>query len=848
MKRYFAFILFILAVVADLQAQMPYNIYVRNDKGDPVAGVIVYTFPIKSKGEAAYKEGAADVGNRFDEQKHNLIEKGTTDSEGLCTLRAQSTGSIILDGGDCTQGQYGFVLFHMDQCLKDEKDLTINLVIPGSDFSTKREMTRKISKDQMGEFAGGGKEEQLGEVLTTASPTMDAAGGGVERLGKNNILIKRELDVDGEYTRSDARFVAFPKIIYISFKDSASYMPPMVISGKDYANHRVRRMSFKPERDLLNDFQLDAATNLENHQSERVLYAQWARIEKGTSYRVPGILWYEDYNGVYHQDSLLFSDGKEREPMRFLNWEAARKLSAIDNTLFEKRGTFEAVDVSQSFNIKFESGSSSLNLSDTLTLLQRDKMLKWMLGYFNNKDGQINRIVVLGYSSPEGSEATNRHLSRSRAETIRALLAGRLPGVRIETSFDEYDNIVPWDSIADKMTLMSDTLARRYADEIRLRVAGLTSIDAQNKAVMANSELYKWVKDNKVLEDVRRVEIKASISEARILSRDEIVDRYYNDPTFRDGMKPYQFYHMLCYLAEKQDWDELYELSKQAYASMDKEKVTKQMLKPGSKDSLQYVEDRVPYPLAGYYYAVSSMRKGLVDTEILKPYLDDGKVDIRKGKDVSLNHLPFIVAQVLMYCQDEAFDDANELIKKYNLMSYPSLEGLIMFVRCLDGQYAEYEEVRNYVMSTSPMNRAVILTAMGKFAEALTLLYSKAVPAFDAKVEYLKAICHFRMLSSKFTSFDRKSFSSNAVYNIDEEEKGNPGPGRSTWAAPMLEAIRLEPGNAKYLETDGYFNDAYRQMVLYFWERMQRGVPVSKIAAEYDALVSETKKKPVSKE
>ena len=58
----------------------------------------------------------------------------------------------------------------------------------------------------------------------------------------------------------------------------------------------------------------------------------------------------------------------------------------------------------------------------------------------------------------------------------------------------------------------------------------------------------------------------------------------------------------------------------------------------------------------------------------------------------------------------------------------------------------------------------------------------------------------------------------------------------------MLEACRLDPKNVKYLESDGYFNNAYRQMMLYFWKRYEKGVPVDKIAREYDALVMQMRK------
>ena len=40
----------------------------------------------------------------------------------------------------------------------------------------------------------------------------------------------------------------------------------------------------------------------------------------------------------------------------------------------------------------------------------------------------------------------------------------------------------------------------------------------------------------------------------------------------------------------------------------------------------------------------------------------------------------------------------------------------------------------------------------------------------------------------------------------------------------------------KMLDTDGYFNDAYRRMVKYFWHRIQAGAVMEDICKEYDVL------------
>ena len=59
----------------------------------------------------------------------------------------------------------------------------------------------------------------------------------------------------------------------------------------------------------------------------------------------------------------------------------------------------------------------------------------------------------------------------------------------------------------------------------------------------------------------------------------------------------------------------------------------------------------------------------------------------------------------------------------------------------------------------------------------------------------------------------------------------------AAWATPIFKAFKLDKKNAEYFLQDGYFNNAYRQMVMYAWKRMQSGVPMERIAVEYNALI-----------
>lgn len=908
MKKYLLLFIATLLCYADMQAQMA--VYVRSQKDDkPVKGVIVYSFSIKKQAKAAFEEATrkGNYANEFDHKKYGVIAKQKTDANGSCLIDVPSFGALILDGGDAGT-IHAIRLFYVEDHIDDELDSDIELVLDTLQIHSDLEPLDM-------------KTKTLGEATKRVMGRIGTAGGGIKRHG-GYITIERDIDISEDLARSDARFVAMPTIHFhdafsvtahksgsvsgfsVGIGDSVNvgdvllcidgdtllsetagrvsevlcnngdtvknkqsllklvsairHMPPAVIDGKEYEHSMFRRMSFNSSRDRLSDFYFDKGMHLENQMKERIHYSKETKIEKGTKYHVPGVLWYEDYNAVYHEEPLLFSDGMEQEPMRFLNWDAARQFSPIERELFYKQGQATKSKDSTDFKIKFEQGKEYLNLKDSNTVRERDNMISWLSQYYNMREGELSDIEVMGYSSPEGTEARNRLLSQGRARTILQLLKSHFPGVKIKSVFDRHDNIVPWETVADSMSQMNDTLARHYAEEVRKIIVDRTGFDAQYRAIRANGELYDYL-DKNVLDRVRVVRIKASITVNKVLTKDEIIARYKTDESFRNSrLMPYQYYTMICHLADEENWDELYKVSKNAYADrrLQHSENKHYAMRIGS-DSTTREETPVPYGLAGYYYAVSSMRKGWVNTEILKPYLDDGPAgDERKDGNV-MNSLPFVVAQVLMYCQDEDFEGANKLIEKYNLMKYSDLQGLIMFVRCLDGQYIDFPEVRDYVMSTSAMNKAVILTALGKYSEALGVLYGDDIPENDAKVEYLRAICLFRKQNDYITRFEAESIPVSAMYvkkdDFADEEKAEEDKNviPTAWASPMFNAFKLDKKNVEYFPQDGYFNNAYRQMVMYAWKRIQAGIPMERIAKEYSALVkkmNDNKKKMSSSE
>lgn len=849
MKRILFFLLTFLLVLSEAQAQvLKFNLTVTAENGRPLRDVVVHCFFKKSDAEGAFKQASSTSSTsefsfgQFDVDKYPPVPQSQpelkTRNDGKCLVSATLDSYILLDGNNLDG--YSVELYHISDYVKDLSNTNITLVLP-----FKKETDSKGKKDFYE------NPELMDQVETTGVVNMGEAGSGIKREGMY-ITLTAEIDIDEEYARDNARFVAFPTVVYTEYEDSLCHLPPTVVDGVGYARDMIRRTGFDPSADLLHEFQYDGGTHLQDHQGERITYVSKMKVKRGTEYKVPALVWYEDFNGVYHKDSILIGDG-EMEPLRFLNWDEARSVVELDTTVSVFKGSAEVVSDPEKndYKLNFEQGQEQLNFKDSVTQAQYEELTKWLDECYQIKNGMIERIAVRAFASPEGKESINRSLSRRRTQNIVQLLKNRYKNVKIESVFDVYDNIVPWKIVADSMSMSQDTLAWQYADEIRGIVSSTLELDEQEKALKSNvPAAYEYA--SKFLDKVRMTSIEATIIVQKVLSREEVIDLYNKD---RSSVKEicryiYQSYYLLCYLADEERWDELYDFSKMAYEHHNKSHFAERRFnKPTQKNPKATVteESMLPYPMAAYYYALSCMRKGEVNTSILQDYLDDLPVS-KPGNlryDVyAINQLPFVATQVLMYCQEENFEMADTLIQKYRLLDFSELYGMVMFVRCLGGAYKTSEEVRNYVMSTSDLNRAVILTATEKYKEALNVLFSGDVPKDDAKVEYMKAICRFRLLDGNLTKYHAESLPISALYDYeaefedDDNDKKEEGPESQPWAIPMLNSIRLDESNLEYLQKDGYFNRAYRQMISFAWSRMKDGISLERISQEYSALVN----------
>lgn len=712
-----------------------------------------------------------------------------------------------------------------------------------------------------------------GKVLMSVnkSAKMKASGDkqGSARVYGNKVVVKGTIRLDSMYTREDARFVGSPRLVIVGGrhdgKDSVvHYFAPSVFDGLPYEKTQYRRMQFNAANDALNPYKINRNKEIlkvdsmfmERRASYLFDYAQaYEPIDRSKRYQARMHRWYEDYNAVYYDDpDFLFWDGNFQDPLMFLDWGSARSMLEIDPREYSKEAKSEISEAKRSVKLEFEVGKTNLNMEDSVTVIEIDGLEQMLSKWFDDPDAEVRDVYVMGYASPEGSYATNVQLARGRSAYLVGQLK-HLPGSFKVKKWHSNSDVVGWNEVADSLEFVIGTPeALEAAAGIRAITATTDNIDAQGRQIISQP-WYPFVKD-RALKLVRRVVIRCEYTATRILTPDEIYERYMTDEGYHNGTaeKDYEYYQLMMRLAEEERWDELKVISKAAYDNME---VTSELatrarraLNPeakGEDDKYYLQEDRNNpydrrYALAAYYLSSCKLRSEEADTTILGAYLDDYRhkviKDPEKGQGFGIWNDPAIVVNhILMHCYAKNYSRAeyyalNWLPDNPADPNYQVCKNLRMFVSCLNGGFETDPEVREYIKSTSPMNHAVVAAAEDSeagYKEALEILNdSSKVDMQDAKVHYLKAICRFRLQPLK--DYEHPAYPSYNIYDPDPDDQPR------DWAAPMLEAFRLNPEMEKQLMVDGYFNDAYRRLVRYFWHRLKAGASMQEICREYDVL------------
>ena len=198
-------------------------------------------------------------------------------------------------------------------------------------------------------------------------------------------------EIDSDFARDDARFVVFPRVVFPD-QDSVLYLKPTVVDGALYRKDMHRRMGLVSDNDKLDFYRLDNSFNMKAHTDDMFEFIQYVDVDKGVRYYADAQVWYEDFNGIYNRYVKKLQDGKEAEPMRFLDWDAAKRTVKIDATQYKKEG-WQMVDMA-SIEAYWQHEKGEKSMADVLKDLgiSRNTFLKRVSEYIGTS-AWVDRIT-----------------------------------------------------------------------------------------------------------------------------------------------------------------------------------------------------------------------------------------------------------------------------------------------------------------------------------------------------------------------------------------------------------------------------------------------------------------------
>ena len=541
--------------------------------------------------------------------------------------------------------------------------------------------------------------------------------------------------------------------------------------------------------------------------------------------------------------------------MRFLDWEDVKKSVPIDYERYKKEGRAERrPQVIKGLQVNYPVGSEEIDLSDSSTIQSIQKIVENIRSYYDDDDSFIERISVRGFASPEGIEANNRRLGEARSRSLGRWMRKTFP--RSDKLYNNFDfsqcDIVPWSEVADSLEVRfkGDPTADQAVEELRDIIAKYPTLDAQWGQIRQR-DWFGFV-NQEILPRMRRVDIEYTTVTSRVKTPQEIYDGYrLTGMAYLNTAKNYEFYELLKRFINEGNDAEVAKIAEVAYKSdliaenvirHDRDSITRN-LEDGTISFVLQPSDwiRRPYPLAAYCLAKAKLARHEVDTVMLKQYIDwsgngfENKKTWRNQEAGWWNDEAIVVLQILMYCEAQDYHKAHDLCVRH-LGDNPKYERLRMFIRCMDCEW-DNPEVRNYVAQTSALNNAVVTMAQNteeSYRDALYILDNDpTIDNTNANIWYMRAICRFH-LEADDVSPGAMAYFATGCYDPDPEIEDKP----RSFAAPMLEAFRLDPANVEFIDTDGYFNDSYRLLVWFFWKGQNEGKTMEQIASEYSTIRS----------
>ena len=499
-----------------------------------------------------------------------------------------------------------------------------------------------------------------------------------------------------------------------------------------------------------------------------------------------------DYLNETYSGEWNLSPCRMREPLRFLEFSLPD--FQLDPNKYIERPKLENRNTTGSISLTFLVNKAELDPQDPNNEAQMNKLRNDLMAVINGEGTTLKEFKIVGISSPEGRYDANMSLSKRRTRFASQQISSMIPAGRWSRVYKPTETrVATWNEVAD--LLEKDTLLTE-AKEIREITEKYQSQDAQF-AVIRKLPYYETIIKER-LPRLRSVQYEYKYSILRELNPDEILDRYRNDPDYRNGKKQftkYEYWQLFQMLKDTKEAEKIY---KRAY-----------------EETMSYNSngEKVPWILAANNWAVSLLKRDTFDVEILKPLIhpnrpvnyidkfDDGVKII----ETEINPEVIVANQMAMYLRAKQNKEAAILAQI--LPDTEKFRMLKAFSKCLRGFYnyragssmqeiEERKKIFELVKNSSPMNHVIICMAMktDQYNREAKRVLEEELPV-NTLTKYLKVQLFIRESNLPSPKFVDPYSEEGIAYKK---------------ACSMLdEIIKEDPKYKKIIESDGEFSEEF---------------------------------------
>ncbi len=824
-KRMLMLFLMLVGVCSTTMAQQLRDLYIKNqNRSTPAGGVLIFTFKTKAQAEKAEKH--ISNGGRKDDVKNmdGFIDSETTEpTEGFCRLKMAKNGYMVVDpevlnGMPCevastkATNKRGDVIY----IVGTQKDDDVQL----------KETLDEISVTE---------KWKIREKIKMVTP---------KACGDSLYFPRQVIPVDSVYARSNARVIVSPMITRNG--EPEMYFRPSVMDGERYHNTQILRMGNDITHDPLSKYITTEAKMKDYTNSSLYTQEMKFKIDKTARYRGFARISYENYRNVYHEEHKEWWDGSVQNPMQYLEFEPKKYLTPINHERYSRPAKTEPIPKNiKGLKIKFQVGKAIIDMSDSVTHAILGDISSTISSYYNDNEAYIDKMIIKGYASPDGTQASNEDLAKKRADALREYIEEHYPDREKIHEIETDGGIFQWSDVISYIdsTYQDDQDAKKIISELKDIISEQKTLDSQFR-VIRNKTWYSFVR-TEVLPQLRRVDIEYRAVANRIRETHEIVEMYKQEgENYLKIARPYECYELLKYFNNEENHKELAKIAPILYKNSDLEET---VVRHDYTDTIvdnkhgEYLKAskvyKRPYSLAAYCMVKEKLFRKEIDTLTLMQYIDDSNNGLEMLKYHNnqqagyWNDESIVMLQVLMYYQAKAYGKAYSMCYKH--LPHDKHKALQMYIRCMNCEW-DNPEVRDYISRTSPQNKVAVLIALDQdesYHEALKLIESDTITWENEGTKwYLNALCRFRLYRNNMPDADLYHGRNCHIPRNEQDE----GMINDDFAAPMLKAFQAQPEFVESINTDGYFNDSYRLLVWYFWKYMQQGMDKDDIVIKYD--------------